>query len=207
MNILSKASRIAAVPAFLILGLGGVSYGDVMDMDRVSTDKPARIEPGYPDSKDKVVVSDAEEDTAKPFVFNEKEFSADVFALYATEASDGAYGDGFGPGIGINYFFTRNFGLGLEGYGWNGDGFITAAALDLIYRYPIDEFRLAPYAIGTVGGNFGADDAPDQVNGGGGLGLEYRFVEHWSVFTDARYIATWQTNDYVLARAGVRFSF
>jgi hypothetical protein len=199
-------SRIATITAFLLSVEMYAGYCDVMEMDTVdSSTAPARIEPGYP--RDNKVIAENTEAKEKPFVFNENEWSADVFALYAFEASDGAYGDGFGPGLGINYFFSRFVGVGVEGYGWNGDGNITAISGNVILRYPMDELRLAPYLIGGVGGNFGADNVEDQVNGSAGLGLEYRIIKNWSVFTDARYVVTSESNDYGIARAGVRFSF
>lgn len=145
--------------------------------------------------------------TEDVFLFNAKEWSLDVFGMYAFEADKGAYDDGFGGGIGVNYFFNRYFGMGLEGYGWNGDGVIGSASGNLMLRYPIEKWHLAPYLIGGIGGNFCADKSDDQVNVSGGIGVEYRFNAHWGIFTDARYVATDKTNDYGVARLGVRFSF
>lgn len=175
------------------------SQADTMVKPRVSMDEaPSPYQ-------DKSIVTDTEQ--TKLYLFNEKEWSLDLFGLYAFEASNGAYDDGFGPGIGLNYFFNRYIGVGLEGYTWNGDGYIGSASGNLILRYPIEDWHLAPYLIAGVGGNFGAEDGEDQINGSGGIGVEYRFNQNWSVFTDARYVGTAKTNDYGIARTGIRFSF
>lgn len=74
-------------------------------------------------------------------------------------------------------------------------------------RYPIERWRLAPYMIVGIAGNFDADNTEDQVNASGGLGIEYRITKNWGVFTDSRYVLTDVSNDYVVTRVGVRFTF
>lgn len=194
-----------SLAALLVLGL----FAPAAQADTMNTPPVFRQETNTrptPDDKridDKWVAQENFED----FIFNGNEWSLDVFGLYAFEAKQGTYDDGFGAGIGVNYFFNRYFGLGLEGYGWKGDGLISSVSGNVMLRYPIEKWRLAPYAIGGIGGNFDADNTQDQINANAGLGLEYRFNAHWGIFTDSRYVFTDVSNDYVITRLGVRFAF
>src|SRR3954468_208771 len=97
------------------------------------------------------------------YCFNAGELQLDVFGAYQVGEGPNHAGPihdhGWGGGIGINYFFARYIGIGAEGY-WiaakdnasagNGDGsekttFHNANG-SLIFRLPIDELCLAPYA-------------------------------------------------------------
>jgi hypothetical protein len=176
-------------------------YGDTMNqpiLRREDKDPKAIL-----DSGDKVMV---ESEPAR-YLFNQNEWSVDVFGHYAFDTKKGTIDDGFGAGLGVNYFITRFIGVGLEGYGWKGDGLIGSVGANLMLRYPIEQWHLAPYLIGGVSGNFGAKHSEDQVNGSAGVGVEYRFNEHWGVFTDGRYVLTEKTNDYGIARLGIRYAF
>lgn len=155
------------------------------------------------DSGDKVMANVA----AKEFLFNEKEWSVDLFGVYAFEAKSGRYNDGFGPGIGVNYFFNRYFGVGLDAYGWEGNGLMGAATGNLLLRYPIEQWHLAPYLIGGIGASYEEEISEEQLIGNAGVGVEYRLNRHWGVFTDGRYVLTDKTNDYAVARVGVRYAF
>jgi hypothetical protein len=143
--------------------------------------------------------------------FHANEWQADVFATYSDvlRRTSGAkfYSDGFGGGIGGNYYFTKYIGFGVEGFGWDANhGGVGSIVGNFLFRYPLEEWHLAPYAligggydfgnIGTWKGNFGA-------------GIEYRFTRHWGVFADGRYVLVdnGSVNNYNLARLGVRYSF
>lgn len=181
-----------------LLVLAQTSYGDTMTPSPLRQDATIRD-----NSYDKVIV----DEPVELLLFNEKEWSVDLFGMYAFEAKKGIYDDGFGAGIGVNYFFNRYVGLGLEGYGWKGDGLISSVGGNIMLRYPIEKWRLAPYVIAGIGGNFDADNTEDQINASGGLGVEYRVTKNWGVFTDSRYVLTDVSNDYVVTRLGVRFTF
>jgi len=146
------------------------------------------------------------EDT-EPNVFNANEWQGDVFGTYANADHGGSYTDGFGGGIGVNYFFTEYFGAGLEGYWWTGarpDTVLHNVGANLFARYPIQDLRLAPYVFIGPGGHF---DGDKQVSGHGGGGIEWRFMDHIGWFADARYEFTSGPGDYALYRSGIRFVF
>ena len=111
----------------------------------------------------------------------------------------------FGAGVGLNHFFTRNFGLGVEAYSEDThDSFVDKASANLIIRFPIGESGFAPYAL--IGGGYQFDPIElwfGQVGGG----LEFRFTPNWGTFTDARYVITDGAEDHGLVRLGLRLNF
>jgi hypothetical protein len=157
--------------------------------------------------------------------FKDQELQLDIFGAYAdgNRPHAGQFDEhAVGGGVGINYFFHRNIGVGVDAtwlYGGekNGgdhsnDGNTTYHNFtsSLIFRFPIDEICLAPYVF--VGGGFHVDG--DQwASAHAGVGLEYRIVpERIGIFTDARF--TYFGDRYgdgdqnnIMARAGVRFVF
>src|SRR5690606_33305629 len=127
-----------------------------------------------------------------------------------------------GGGIGVNYFFTRNIGVGVDGTWIYADENAAASDNDgdntifhnfsgsVIVRFPIDEICLAPYLF--AGGGFHVDG--DQwASAHAGVGLEYRIVPNKvGLFTDARF--TYFGDRYgrgdqnnIMVKAGVRFVF
>jgi hypothetical protein len=122
---------------------------------------------------------------------------------------------GWGGGIGVNYIFARYFGIGVEqdlvGRNSNGSGAYAEWATlgNLFLRYPICSLNLAPYAVIGGGALYGTSKGIGVGTVGGGL--EWRFDENISVFSDARWLYTGNgNNDYngaVLGRAGVRVAF
>ena len=111
----------------------------------------------------------------------------------------------FGVGAGINYFFTRNIGIGADAYSENTTGaFIDSASANLILRLPLGQSGFAPYAFGGGGHQF---DMGQMWFGQAGGGMEYRFTPHVGVFIDARGVLPNETKLYGVARAGLRFAF
>src|SRR6187399_415785 len=91
--------------------------------------------------------------------FGETELQIDVFGAY-TSSDDGDFGDGFGGGAGVNYFFARYFGLGLDAAWTDGnDGDVWVFRGSLLARWPIDSGTTcwAPY-LRLSGGVQTADD-------------------------------------------------
>ena len=141
-------------------------------------------------------------DIPQPTCFSDTELQLDFFGAYADGNSTDHAGyiqdHGWGGGVGINYFFARYFGLGVDGIWLYGRE--NAAAEDrvggehttfhnvtssLIFRYPMDHLCLAPYAF--AGGGFHVDG--DQWGSGHvGVGVEYRVVPHKvGIFADTRW--------------------
>jgi len=116
---------------------------------------------------------------------------------------------GWGGGVGINYFFTKFIGIGVEqdvvGRRHEAAEWVTAG--NLFIRYPICAINLAPYAM--VGGGTGYGEGR-RGHGFGhvGGGLEYRFTNNIGIFTDARFVySSEEPKSAVLGRTGVRFAF
>jgi len=133
-------------------------------------------------------------------LYSEKELSLDAFGFGATRDKDGNSTTAWGPGVGINYFFTRNLGAGADTY---SDAFTIPYNLNFsgIFRYPIADSRFAVYGIGGFGRQW---KYSAQWLGHVGAGGEYRFNPKWSFFTDIRGEFPTETKDYALFRFGFR---
>jgi hypothetical protein len=138
--------------------------------------------------------------------FGETELQVDLFGMYLDNR--GPQNDGFGGGVGVTYFFHRNFGL-------TADVSVSDSELDSVWqfqagfvaRYPfeIGNICLAPYA--KVTGGIQSEDG-DNAFVSTGLGLEWRATSRFGVFAEANY--GWLEgagNDFLSARTGIRFVF
>ncbi len=142
--------------------------------------------------------------------FKDQELQLDVFGLYGW-STQGPTGDGFGGGLGLNYFFLRHFGFGVDGSvrdasdgARRGDVLWTASA-SLIARCPLElgSICIAPYFLG--GGGVQSNDTTNGTGHAGG-GLEWRATPKIGIFTEGRYI--WAGHeDQVQARFGARIVF
>jgi hypothetical protein len=110
-----------------------------------------------------------------------------------------------GAGAGLNYFITRNVGIGADAYSEDARGTaIDSASTSLIFRCPMGQSGFAPYAFGGGGYHF------EQVRtwfAQAGVGMEYRFTPHVGAFIDVRGALPKETKYYGLGRLGMRFSF
>jgi hypothetical protein len=110
-----------------------------------------------------------------------------------------------GAGAGLDCFFCRYLGIGGDAYAQNTDrSFVDSTSGNLIARLPIGESGLAPYIFGGGGYQF---DEVRQSFGQAGTGLEFRFTKYLGIFVDARYVMAAKTENYGVARAGLRLSF
>jgi len=110
-----------------------------------------------------------------------------------------------GAGLGLNYFFTRNVGIGADAYSEDTrHTFVESSSANLIVRFPIGESLFAPYIFGGAGYRF---EDTEQWFGNGGAGIEFRFTHHIGMFVDARYILADKTRNYGVGRAGLRIVF
>lgn len=137
--------------------------------------------------------------------FKDTELQLDLFASYSG-GDDGSHGDGFGGGLGVNYFFTRNLGISVSGNLYDGDANgVWNVDADLVLRFPIEgSICIAPYilaggGIETNGTTVGTWNA--------GAGLEWRATHTIGIFGEGRYIWAGGDEDGVQARLGLRFVF
>jgi len=156
-----------------------------------------------------------------------------MFDATVTESKQQYFRDGSGGGLGVNYFFARYFGIGLEGNWWVGvnegstvtttyvrrtDGAtkketVTTRGRDaaqqlsgsIIFRYPFEGVCCwAPYVFTGGGVVFdGSTTGFAHV----GLGAEFRITPHIGVFADWRWEFMDDRNDVNMTRTGVRFVF
>jgi hypothetical protein len=111
----------------------------------------------------------------------------------------------WGGGVGLNYFFTRYIGLGVDVNASDNRGnFIDQASASLLLRAPLGNSGWAPYIYG--GGARGTDPEWEWL-AHGGLGIEYRWNPVTGIFVDGRYVWADETFDRLSLRAGFRFVF
>jgi len=158
--------------------------------------------------------ADAPPVSLKPLteLYRANEFSVDLFgaASVTAEAARSWYGikDGHvaGGGFGLNYFVSRNIGVGVEARHSfaEGEDLLNRVSVNLQVRLPIGRF--APYGIVSAG--YRKQDGTYDGRFGAGGGVEFRLSPRVGLFTDAQ-AATYKFNkiDGYLGRAGVRLSF
>ena len=153
--------------------------------------------------------------------FAEGEFQLDLFGQYTDGNGPNHAGPirehAWGGGIGLNYFFTQNLGVGVDaawlfGDEWgSGDGDETTIhnfSASLIARFPMD--CVAPYVY--VGGG-AAVDGLQWASAHGGVGVEWRLQpQKMGVFVDGRWTyygdrhGNGDLNNFS-GRVGLRFIF
>jgi hypothetical protein len=185
-------------------------------------------------------------------LFRDREWQVDLFGLGAFyNSAEGNFAGslagtggnarqfsgrpGWGFGLGASYFFQRFIGLGVEqdifgrtdgGFRRGDFGYIRWATIgNLFLRYPIEAWRIAPYAM--VGGGAMYGNAPSvtinvgrgrqatyRLSGQGfghvGGGLDCRITQNVGVFSDLRYVFSGVDglpDSQMLWRFGVRFAF
>jgi len=145
-------------------------------------------------------------------LYTAQELSFDAFGSYL--AAEKNFSDIFktnirhgtwGGGVGLNYFFSREIGIGADiNMPANGGNFIDSVSGSLIARLPLGSSGLAPYGFG--GGGRGTDPAWEW-QAQAGVGLEYRWNPTTGIFVDGRYVWVDKTFDRLLLRAGLRLVF
>jgi opacity protein-like surface antigen len=108
-----------------------------------------------------------------------------------------------GVGVGANYFFTSWFGAGVETRFEEVD-WPNQVSASLFFRYPIEQWRLAPYLYGGGGRQF--RDGTQWLGHIGG-GVDYRLTSCLGIFGDIRETFPGNSNDFTLWRFGVRLRF
>lgn len=158
------------------------------------------------DSK-KVVVAPVQDE-----LFRAGEVQLDAFAAGAAGRFNGHNLGAFGGGLGLNYFFTRYFGIGIDdtlagpvGSNKYNRGIVDSLQADLIARYPIESWHLAPYGFAGGGATWASNRG--QGNGNVGGGVEYRINRTVGLFGDYRWLYGSNKLSENLFRAGLRFAF
>jgi hypothetical protein len=144
--------------------------------------------------------------------FTDQELSLDLFGsfvsnerraedIFKTNIRHGHWGGG----VGVNYFFVREFGVsGDINISDNRGNFIDQATGNLVARLPIESAGLAPYIFGGGGRSF---DPEWEWLGDAGVGIEWRPNPATGIFVDARYEWLDKTADRLLLRGGLRLVF
>jgi hypothetical protein len=162
---------------------------------------------------------------APELCFNDHELQIDIFGQYTVGEGPSQAGPirdhGWGGGIGVNYFFTRNIGIGIDAawlyakdrsLGDDDDDHTTIHNFSgsLIARFPIDDKCLAPYLY--VGGG-AAVDGEQWASAHAGAGIEFRVQpQKMGIFVDGRWtyygdrFGHEDLNNFS-GRVGVRFVF
>jgi opacity protein-like surface antigen len=148
--------------------------------------------------------------------YNANELQLDMFGTYShaiahfDDIFDHSWRHGrWGGGVGMNYFFTKYIGIGVDTFFQEKGHFFNNVSGDVFARLPIANSGFAPYIFGGAGWRdgssvLGSGHAIDELTAHGGVGLEYRFNPHLGVFIDSRYTWTDKTSDESLTRAGFR---
>lgn len=149
-------------------------------------------------------------------LYSSEELSLDLFASYLNP--EGRFGDLFetnirngfwGGGAGVNYFFTREIGLGADfNISSKPDdlNLVDQVTGNLLFRFPLGNSGFAPYLIGSGGR---AMSPRYEWLYGGGVGMEIRLNPTTGIFSDARFLWADQStaDNRLVIRAGVRLAF
>lgn len=140
----------------------------------------------------------------EPCLYRDNELQLDAFGL------GGFYRGGssvWGGGLGVNYFFLRYVGLGVEQFVAGNSGNTDWGTFGhLFLRYPFC-WGLSPYAMVGIGKIYGSN--PSIGGGDVGGGLEWRFTENVGLFWDGAWIYSPELSNGggVASRIGLRYAF
>lgn len=113
-----------------------------------------------------------------------------------------------GAGLGVNYFFTRNFGIDVN-YGlYFTDKEHHQFDGNLVLRAPIDSLCIAPYILGGAGYFTNSSDSVTyQV--GAGLDIRFQSANNLGVFAEGLYHFADEdgVEDFTTVRLGLRIPF
>jgi len=150
-------------------------------------------------------------------VFSDEQFFFDLYGNYVNRTGDtadcGCFDDhdhkkhGFGGGISFGYYMVPSYVILRADASFSSvHDAQTEIAADVLFRLPLLDGRLAPYAI--IGGGIEAVDHTDGFFHVGG-GLEYRITTHVAIFGECTYawVDSEENNRNLTAKAGVRISY
>jgi hypothetical protein len=135
--------------------------------------------------------------------FTSSETTFDLFASEKVQNNEGFFEGNLGIGVGVNRFFTPNFGVGLdtrlEKLDWPNQ-----LNVSLLGRYPIEKWGIAPYGMLGFGRQF-LDNHQWMFHFGGGV--DYRLNTRTGLFADVRWNMPEESRDFALWRFGLRLQF
>lgn len=144
-------------------------------------------------------------------LFPDNQLTLDVFGTYthAFETFGSQFDDNwrhgqFGGGLGVDYFFCKYIGIGVDSFADDKGQLLRDVSGSLYLRMPVDSTGFAPYIFGGPGGDF---SPVSEWTEHAGAGVEFRFSTHFGIFADARYNFKDITSNDTEVRAGVQIAF
>lgn len=136
--------------------------------------------------------------------FSTHELKYDLYGVWASHSLESHHGgDALGVGFGVDYFFMRYLGVDGETYVDRFD-WPNHVTFNLVGRYPIEKYNIAPYVFGGFGRQF-HDIA--QWTTDVGAGVDFRLNRSTGLFLDVRQNFPDVSDDFTMWRLGVRFGF
>lgn len=152
--------------------------------------------------------SKSKSDTQDPFLLqDEKLAEEDQADIERHDYLKGPFNNAaYGGGLGLNYFFDRYFGIGVEGAAlWGGRVPFGTVVGTVTARYPLESaWHIAPYATAGFGGQFADGSRCIGLVGGG---VEKRFTPSTGMFVDCRYVFDGVHEHAAEIRVGMRVAF
>ena len=149
--------------------------------------------------------------------FRANEWQVDMATIGSVGIYKGATGQGIAGDLGVSYYFLKYFGVGFDNsvgghqiVGIPGSGGYDKLTANVLLRYPICAWNIAPYAM--LGGGGYWDSLLSLGYGSIGGGIEYRMTPNIGLFADCRWVCGNYGNGTASLtsaspRAGVRFAF
>jgi hypothetical protein len=179
---------------FSVLGLFGAAMGGPLD-----------VRPAVPATA-----------VAPSPVFSDEQFFIDLYGNYVDRTGDmkdcscthdHEKMNGFGGGVAFGYYIVPSYVILRGDFSFSSVQLANPEiAADILFRLPLLDGRLAPYAI--VGGGIEANDGDHGFWHVGG-GLEYRFTRFFAIFSEATYawVENPDHNNNLTVKAGLRVSY
>jgi hypothetical protein len=185
------------------LTVAGIVMGAFGMQAVVLADEPVVQE--TPPSSPPVAVEEIRTRQPKENLYPSNQLNLDLFGTYANRDRFGNSVNHGGGGVGLDYFFTPNLGIGADSYveEWKWPYRVNGSA---ILRLPLPRpfSKLAIYGLGGGGREF--KNVPQYTWHGGG-GAEFKLSRNMGIFGDIREVLPDRTRNYTLIRGGLSLGF
>jgi len=132
-------------------------------------------------------------------IFNAGERHFSIFGSYVDKPRD--Y---MGMGVGLSYYITQQFGLGVATHVEDvGGTFIDNVAGEGYFRFPLKDTPVAPYVVAAIGRSF---ETHEMFYSAGG-GAEWQWTPRFRAFGDLSWQINDDSRDGLALRLGVRLGF